>query len=220
MMMKAVPASENKTLADGVESCLLDYIRNAKLTVGDPMPREEALAADLKISRHIVREGFSRLKALGLVESHRKRGTVLRKPDLFASFRTLSGIRCFSEQDYREFMELRIAIELGMCDAVFRRRTPEKIALLRKAANPQGNGIYNRDEELDFHMILISMAGNRTAEQFRSHLANALMGVDFSRQKNFLKTSTHTEICDALEHGTLEEFRELMRIHFSTYQEK
>ena len=68
------------TLADGVENRLLAYIRQAQIVPGDLLPGEEQLADDLNVSRHIVREGISRLKALGLVESRKKRGIVLKRP--------------------------------------------------------------------------------------------------------------------------------------------
>ena len=70
----AAAKTPRATLAENVERQLLDYIRHERLTPGAPLPKEEELAERLGISRHIVREGLSRLKALGLVESRKKRG--------------------------------------------------------------------------------------------------------------------------------------------------
>ena len=67
-------ALRSQTLADGVENSLLEYIRGNNMQIGDTLPKEEDLAESLGVSRHIVREGISRLKALGLVESRKKRG--------------------------------------------------------------------------------------------------------------------------------------------------
>lgn len=65
------------TLAEVVEKQLLGYIRQGGLQAGDLLPKEEELAAALKVSRHIVREGISRLKVLGIVEARKHRGTVI-----------------------------------------------------------------------------------------------------------------------------------------------
>ena len=72
------------TLADEVEESLLNYIKRSGLTPGDILPKEEVLSEQLKVSRHIVREGISRLKTLGLVESRKRKGLILTRPNAFA----------------------------------------------------------------------------------------------------------------------------------------
>ena len=70
--MAEISEPRASTLADGVEESLLEYIRSSGLTAGDALPKEEELAARMRVSRHIVREGISRLKTLGMVESRRR----------------------------------------------------------------------------------------------------------------------------------------------------
>ena len=201
------------TLAESVERQLLDYIRRERLLPGAVLPKEEELAQKLGISRHIVREGLSRLKSLGLVEARKKRGSLLRAPDLFAGLLKVAEAGLFSESDGRELAEIRAALELGMCDFIHARRTPEAIAELRAAiadAEKKPGGSY----EIEFHSRLMAMAGNRIASNFR----RVLLVVFSPRSGQFEwsadeSTRLHRHLCDVLESGSAEEFRAAMREH-------
>lgn len=207
------------TLADGVESRLLSYIRDASLVPGDALPKEEDLAAGLRVSRHVVREGVSRLKALGLVESRKRRGTVLRSPNAFNGLQKLAEADLFSSTEQQEFMELRVALELGMCSYIFMRKTPAKLAQLRSLAGVPDSSVQEYGIELDFHSYLMEIGGNKTASQFKTILEEAfkpLYMLEGLVDKK-LKTPTHHEICDALEQGSIEQFHGVMHKHFKPY---
>ena len=201
------------TLAESVERRLLDYIRRQRLLPGAPLPKEEELSERLGISRHIVREGLSRLKALGLVEARKKRGSLLRAPDLFAGLLKVADAGLLSESDSRDLREIRAALELGMCDSIYARRTPEAVAALRAAiseAEKKPDGAY----EVEFHSLLLAIAGNHIASSFRQVLL-----VIFPPRKQQIHWSVeessrrHRHLCDVLENGSAEEFRAAMREH-------
>lgn len=210
---------KTSTLADGVENSLLAYMQKANLSPGDLLPKEEELAVHLNVSRHIVREGVSRLKALGLVESRKKRGMVMKRPFAFTGLQKLAEANLFGIQDQKEFMELRVVIELGMCDFVFLRKTPEKLANLRKVAGLPNSSVQQYSTEIGFHTCLMEIGGNQIASQFRTILARVFKPLyDKNNAKTkMLKTPTHHEICDILEGGSSQEFHAVLRQHFEPY---
>lgn len=59
---------------------LRDQILNGTYPAGQPLPSEEALAAEFGVSRPTIREGVKTLVAEGLVEVARPRGTTVRDP--------------------------------------------------------------------------------------------------------------------------------------------
>ena len=130
------------TLADGVEDSLLDYIRRSRLEPGDLLPKEEELSRKLNVSRHIVREGVSRLKTLGLIESRKHKGMILTRPNVFAGVSKLAEARLFSENECREFMQMRAYMELGMTESIFRKKTSDNGGRDRI---PQQTGIHRRE---------------------------------------------------------------------------
>ncbi|NMA44149.1 MAG: GntR family transcriptional regulator [Oligosphaeraceae bacterium] len=88
-------------------------MRDASLDPGDPLPREEDIADTMKASRHVVKEDIRRLKALGLVESRKRRGTVVCRLGAFRGLRKLPLPTFFTSREKHEFMNLRVAWEPG-----------------------------------------------------------------------------------------------------------
>ena len=211
MLMKEVSSS---TLADGVENSILSFIRRKTLQPGDLLPREEEIADDLNVSRLSVREGLGRLKALGLVEPRKRRGTVLRKPRPFHTFSKIARTNMFSNEERRDFMEMRVALELGMSELIYMRKSEKDIAKLRELA--MDTDYFYAD--VNFHSFLMSISGNRNVNEFRQVLAEFFdipnhpdpERVEKSRQQ-------HIELCDVLENGTAAEFHDAMRKHFQPY---
>ncbi len=205
-----------QTLADGVENRLLEYIQNSKLQPGDLMPKEEELAQQLNVSRHIVREGVSRLKSLGLVESRKRKGMIVSRPNAFAGVTKLAEANLFSKAERRELMGLRVIMELGMADYIYARKTPELIAELKKAAR-EPDAENPGPDEVAFHSTLFAIGGNELASRFCEILVK-LFDYPLKPSKVEVAPPTHMNICNALEKGSLEEFRETMKSHFAPYK--
>jgi len=204
------------TLADGVEDSLLRYIRSSGLAAGDALPKEEELAARLSVSRHIVREGLSRLKTFGLIDTRKRRGMTLRRPNAFASVSKLAAARLFSDGECREMMGLRVVMELGMAEFIFQRKTPERLSELHRYAS-DAQSYRDISPEIEFHTRLFAIGGNAMADEFQKILITAFHTRGRDPCCRSVTTPTHREICDALEHGTMEEFRHLLRAHFEPY---
>lgn len=203
------------TLADSVEESLLQYIRRSGLNPGDALPKEEELAERMNVSRHIVREGVSRLKTLGIIES-RRRGMTLSRPNIFAGVSKAAEARLFSDGEYREMMGLRVVMELGMTEFIYRKKTPEQLAELRQCAGDEQN-IQEIPLEIAFHTRLFAIGGNAMAGQFQKILVTAFRIPDLVTGKDPLPTPSHRDICDVLEHGSSEDFRRILTEHFAPY---
>ena len=201
------------TLADCVEDQLLNFMCCRQLKAGDVLPREKELAAHLNVSRHIVREGISRLKALDLVESRKRKGLVVKTPYAFSGLKKLIEVNLFSKEELRELNEIRLAMEIGLCDFIYMRKTPDKLKELRKYSGCIRPFQYTSEQEVEFHSCLTGIAGNRQVCQLREILEK-IFSEAYHVKNPQNKPSTHLEICDTLEHGTIEEFRQVMRQHF------
>ena len=203
------------TLADGVEDSLLAYIRRSDLAPGDLLPKEEELAEQLKVSRHIVREGVSRLKSLGLVESRKRKGMILTRPNVFAGVSKLAEAKLFSDAECREFMQIRVYMELGMAETIFRRKTPEGLKELRALAGKRGQQP-TMEEEIAFHSKLVSIGGNAVGGEFLKILTSAFTYV-FQTGIGRSITPFHADLCDALEGDSWEDFLQTLKAHFEPY---
>ena len=99
---------------------LLDYIRQKRLQPGDLLPPENVLAESLQISRVVLRENLSYLKALNLVASRRGSGYRVQ-PGCFSGALTFAmhALVRSGLTELQDLQELRRILEIGsIADAV------------------------------------------------------------------------------------------------------
>ncbi len=210
------------TLTDQVERRIYEYIREHRLSYGDPLPKEEELAASLAVSRTITREALSRLKATGVIESRRRRGMVLKKPDLFEGLGKLIRFGMLDGPTRREFGQLRVVLEIGLADLIYLNRTPETVAELNRIAQRFLDCDVPVEEqkqlELDFHSRLFAMSGNAVLESFQTLLAPFFFEVIRWTQSDTQRPhSEHYDLVRALQNGSRRQWREAVHKHFSHY---
>jgi DNA-binding FadR family transcriptional regulator len=112
-------AVDNSSLVDKVEERLVDYFIENNLKAGDSIPKELELAGFLGVSRTVVREALSRLRMIGLIESKKKKGSVLVNPDLMGVLEKSLIAKVLDEDTLRDLFEFRLVIEVGMADLLW-----------------------------------------------------------------------------------------------------
>ena len=127
--MKTIDTS---SLVDKVENSLVELLRDRKLSVGDVIPKEVELAEALGVSRTVIREALTRLKMMGLIESKKKKGSVITSPDLFGMMSKSMNPHILDQETLKEIFEIRLVLEIGMADLLFHRITPEDIQELKR----------------------------------------------------------------------------------------
>lgn len=146
-------------LATGVVRGITEQIVGGELRPGDRLPTEARLSQDHGVSRTVVREAMSQLRASGLVESVRGRGSfVLARPAGHGR-----GPAPRTAEEVRELWELRLALEVAIVGWAARRRTAVDLDRLRRAADRFAEAVRPADAlEADraFHRSLAAASGN------------------------------------------------------------
>ncbi|GAA4315662.1 FadR/GntR family transcriptional regulator [Compostibacter hankyongensis] len=211
----------DSTLTEQVEQKILKYITEQGYQIGDTLPRENEFALLLGVSRVVVREALSRLRIMGFVETRRKRGTVLKSPDMFYGVKTIIGSGKLDLESLKDLFEVRIMLEIGMADFIFMRRTEndlEELMRIIQEENATGETDFEKLARLDiqFHSTLYKISGNKTLRAFQ-HLLNTLF-VTYSRNKDWKHKQiiSHEALAGILAHGTPDAFRSAMRLHLNT----
>lgn len=225
MIEKHLEIIENQTLVDRVEAKLVDLLKQRKLKVGDSIPKEIDLANALGVSRTVIREALLRLRLVGLIESKKKKGAVITSPDIFSTLTKSLNPYILDESTLREVFEIRLVLELGMADLLFRRVTATDIEELKNIVKNEPEDakhqMFNADYEISFHGRLYEITGNQTLMKFQ----NLLLPVfDYVQKSTILKVSdkrkkfvSHRQLVAILENGTPEKFREGMRSHLENH---
>ncbi|MGH3640121.1 MAG: FadR/GntR family transcriptional regulator, partial [Mycobacterium sp.] len=98
------------TLAQRVVTGLKDKILTGELPPGHKLPSESELIEEFGVSRTVVREAVTRLRAEGLVETFQGRGSfVLAMPEP-TSF-TIESAAIRTHRDVLDMVDFRIGIE-------------------------------------------------------------------------------------------------------------
>lgn len=224
-LQKNIKMIDTTSLVDKVEESLVEFLLEQKLQVGDSIPKELELTQALGVSRTVIREALLRLRMMGLIESKKKRGSVITSPDLFGIMSKSMKPHILDQGTLKEIFEIRLVLEVGMADFLFQRIKKEDIAELRKivAKEPPvaDQHLFNIDHEIAFHGKLYEITGNETLKKFQKML---LPVFDYVHNSGLLgkpillrKFVSHNGLIDVLEKGTPEQFRNAMRNHLENH---
>src|SRR5690606_19844693 len=158
---------------------------------------EAVMAERFGVSRTVIREAVSRLKAEGLVDTRQGSGTVVLEPNTATPFR-LDAHTQDSLKAVLRVIELRRGVEAEMAALAAERRTAAQFARIKKAFNAitkaERAGRDGVDEDLTFHTEISQACGNPLYTSLLSYLslylrtaivvtrANEAQRDDFSKQ--------------------------------------
>jgi GntR family transcriptional regulator len=126
-----------RQIADHLRQGILDGTYPA----GQPLPSEEVLANQFKVSRPTVRQGISELRATGLVEVMMGRGMFVRSPHTRPSLTRPRGVRRTPDGHYTEADGLRWT----NAEEPVATRTDAPLALADLLRIPPGEPMYTYD---------------------------------------------------------------------------
>lgn len=212
-------------LVDQIEKKLLTYFDQNNIKIGDIIPKELELVEILEVSRTVVREALSRLRTQGLIETKRRRGTILTSPDLSVVLEKTLNPNVLDDNTLKDYFEMRMSLEIGMADLIMARKTKKDIQELRHITKDEpeitSSIIFNTSHEIEFHGKLYSITRNESMMKFQRLL---LPIFDYVHQSGIMKIPvlpkdfvSHTDIVNTIENGTADDLRIAMRNHLDTH---
>lgn len=224
---------EDSSLVEQAQRDLLKYI--SKNSTNSHLPKEQELVEILGVSRVVVREALSRLRALGIIETKRKRGTIVVAPDIFAVLKTIIASGVLDKDSLRDLYQLRLMLEVGMADFIYLNMTEEQLDGLDKIVaeeveleremtmaenDDQRYAIAKKltDVDIRFHSALFEMTGNKSLMDFQYILRHlfTLYRPKIKADYHSRTIISHVSLYNLLRTGTAETFRTAMRLHLKT----
>lgn len=216
---------ETSSLVDKVEASIVGLLQQQKLKVGDSIPTELELTEKLGVSRTVVREALMRLRLMGLLESKKKKGSVITSPDIFGNLAKSMNPHILDQDTLKEIFEIRLVLEVGMAEFIFHRISTEDIKELKKIVEREPSStedfLFDSKHEIEFHGKLYDITGNNTLKKFQRLLLPVFEYVHHSgilkKQTQKRKFTSHKELVEILENGNPEQFRNAMRNHLENH---
>ncbi len=187
----AAPAPAFRPINDAQRSLdtrIVTYIRQlietGELRAGDRLPAERELAAQLGVSRTVLREALHTLAAFGLVDLQHGRGVFVAAGSAHAAAQRLALAMTSNETapQLHDLFEVRRTLEGAAAEWAAERASPEQIANLR-AILREGAAIYQADPvdpgragvlDARFHAVLAASTNNRVLMQLMAALVDEL----------------------------------------------
>ncbi len=207
-----------------VTSQVVDYLKenieSGQWTVGEKIPSENEMVAELGVSRSSIRTALQYLIGLGVLKSYQGKGTFLINSQVDSWDATESKITSEDCKDICKVLEFRKLLEPGACVMAMENCTPETIASLE--AYLEQMEIFKDDRakfvraDIKFHEVISRTSGNPLLEK-------SLHKVFTEQRKNHEQMNElfgfesgihyHTAILEAFRKGDAEEARRMMEEH-------
>ena len=224
---------EDLSLVEQTQRDILKYI--SQHSENPHLPKEQEFVEILSVSRVVVREALSRLRALGIIETKRKRGTVVVAPEIFAVLKTIIASGVLDKDTLRDLYQLRIMLEVGMADFIYLKKTPDQMEMLDEIVSEeveleremtmaeteeQRYSVAKKltDVDIRFHSALYEMTGNKSLIDFQYILRHlfTLYRPKIKADYHSRTIVSHVSLFNLLRTGTADSFRMAMRLHLKT----
>jgi GntR family transcriptional regulator, transcriptional repressor for pyruvate dehydrogenase complex len=221
-----LPKLSRETLAEQAARNLMAFIEAQDLKPGKLLPPETKLAADLGVSRPIIREALKSLEGKGVIEVVSGKGAIVKPLDGQPLQLFFERAMQIESEAIIDLMELRRGIEVQSAALAAQRRTPEEVAQLAEIVAGMRRSLRDPDAyvklDVTFHRLIASMTRNAMIY----HLVGAIReSINGAVRESMLRPQTdeqlervqagHEAILASLEQGDTEEAGRAMAAHFA-----
>jgi len=227
------PLAQAPNLTSGLVERLTFEIESGKLAPGSRLPTEQALINATGVSRTVVREAISALRANGLVITRQGVGAFVSPDAQNRPFR-IHADELRSINEVLKVFELRISIETEAAGFAAERRTKRHLGDMKRCLRLIDHqielGQSAADADYIFHKAIFAAANNSYFVQFLEFLGRFIIprqriqrGLEDPDQRGiYLKRiqKEHFAIFDAIKAADPEAARKAARAHLINAQER
>ena len=161
------------------------YIDQRQLKAGDKLPTERELAAQLEVSRPVIREALGTLEALGLIVKRQGKGIFLREPDFSVLFQEMMEVWRQDADSAEQLLQFRILLERASVESIIEQAAEsdfERLHALIDQSEQEGLSI-NEFIRLDylFHRELLGLTGNPLFSQLMDVINKYFLWVESNK---------------------------------------
>jgi GntR family transcriptional regulator, transcriptional repressor for pyruvate dehydrogenase complex len=221
-----------ETLTSQLVRALTTRIVQGELKPGDKLPTELELIEAFAVSRTVVREAISSLKATGLVSTQQGVGAFVQEPPPVPLQTSVASLEML--HDVIQVLELRIGVEVEAAALAAQRREDRHVEGMRDAiarlAEAIAAGSDTVEPDLTFHRLIAEATGNPHFTHLFSYLGQLLIPrtrvetfrfAPDDRQTYLHRVNReHQHIFQAIERRDVDGACSAMRMHLSNSRDR
>lgn len=228
-----VALRRRETLTSQLTKALGERIAQGHIKPGEKLPSEQELIDEFGVSRTVVREAISSLRASGVVATQQGVGAFVVQSEAAPAFR-VDEANLGALNEVIAVLELRISVEAEAAALAAQRRTPEHLATMRDALARMATSIADGEDaigpDLDFHRTVAEATGNRYFLHLFNYLGSLLIPrtrvqtfqLEGASRRQYLErvNGEHGAICQAIADQDPDSARAAMRVHLTGSRER
>lgn len=226
------PVKTKKVYEEIIEQ-LKNLIIDGKLQPGDKLMSERELSERLNVSRASVREAFSALEMMGVIDIRPGEGSFVRQVSVENMMEPLHFLVQMDVDfdDIMQVLEARKILEVEVAALAAVRIKPAELAQMREELNRMAPDVHSREmgDEADaaFHLAIVRAAGNSLLVTMMNAIYDVMnKSYRAPRQKLFLVPhmpetlyKMHQSIYDAIAAHNPKRARQLMLEHMELVEQ-
>jgi len=207
----------------------IQHIKNGQLKVGQKLPAERALAEMFQVSRASIREAFSAMEIIGLIEVRPGEGSFITEVNIAPFINIISPLLIKNESMESELLEFRKMIELQAVELAAQKKGNGKVEILEHWIELAEKAMVNHDlsggvkADIGFHKAIFDLTGNTILKKTAECISYLLeSSVKFNREKILSNNHNsrelfeqHILIYQAIKEGNPSLSKERMKQHLS-----
>lgn len=177
MQVKKIRA---KKIYEQVADQIRTLIESGELQPGDKLPALKELALELGVSRATVREAFSSLQGMGLIELRHGEGTFVKRVELERISEPINAAFLLGANHLNDLMDVCHLMETGIARFAADRRTDEDLGRLAGALFQLETAVDPEEStraDIHLHMLLADATRNTIFTNFMSIISEPLRSV-------------------------------------------
>ena len=184
------PVKTRKVYEEIVEQ-IKKLIVDGKLQPGDKLLSERELSETLTVSRASVREAFSALEMMGIIEIRHGEGSFVRQVSYASMLDSLSFLLQVEMDDVKHLQEVRKIMEVEMAGIAAVRAMPQDVEDMQRALHNMVEEVNSGEMEgvadADFHFAIARATHNPVLVRVMKTLSDVMTNTfHFPRQRLFL----------------------------------
>ncbi|MFK3797168.1 FadR/GntR family transcriptional regulator [Pseudomonas sp. NPDC088444] len=214
------------TLVERVVAAIRAEIDAGRLPADARLPTEHQLSEQLNVSRSVVREAVSQLKADGVLVSQRGNGSFISKNPAGTVFRLPGGAK--GPTDLAQLFEMRLWIEIQAASVAAERRSAADLKKMRTALaimqDHPDDYAKSSVADVDFHQAIVASCKNGYFMAFHDFLGGQLSQGRLVAWKNSARlpggarpaSEEHARMYAAIDAGDAQSAADCARAHLES----
>jgi len=211
---------KTKKIYEEIVDQIKQHVKEGSLKPGDKLPSEKNLVQTFKVSRASIREAFSALESMGILEIRTGEGTYINE---FRTNSVLNSIRSdllIERSNIKELLELKKILELHAVESALEIFDEMKLGEIEKLLKNVDKDLTITEADYQFHHSIVLLSHNSLIIKLMGVISEQIIEIidnlqmENGRIRAICNIEEHAEILSAIMRKELNIAQELINRHF------